>query len=371
MSEYQYYEWQAIDRLLTPEEQSEVDGLSSHIDVTASYAMVDYQWGSFKYSARQVLLDHFDAHLYLANWGSRRLIFRFPKGLLDENAVNAYCVPEYISFETFGDYQVLDFELHEEEGVGWVETHGVLSTFTRLRDDLIRGDFRLLYLAWLKAMTLDPFWKDDTDVEDQSEPPVPAGLNQLAPALSRFIDVFDLDPILVKAAAEASQKYPHTQEHDYGLLVSKLSRDDCNDYLTRLANGETGADHALRKKLMSFIRKKPPKQQEQRTVGQLLKKQEDFHQAEKQRKVEAAKRAHIAKMESLAQYEPEIWTEIDRLLVSYTAKGYDEVTSQLMQLKQLAKFQDTQDVFQTRMQELRVRYKTRSALIGRWDRKGL
>ena len=50
---------------------------------------------------------------------------------------------------------------------------------------------------------------------------------------------------------------------------------------------------------------------------------------------------------------------------------YDEVTSQLMQLKQLAKFQDTQDVFQTRMQELRVRYKTRSALIGRWDRKGL
>ena len=40
MSEYQYYEWQAIDRLLTPEEQLRVDALSSHIEVTASYAML-------------------------------------------------------------------------------------------------------------------------------------------------------------------------------------------------------------------------------------------------------------------------------------------------------------------------------------------
>jgi len=371
MSEYQYYEWQAIDRLLTPEEQSEVDGLSSHIEVTASYAMVDYQWGSFKHNARQVLLRYFDVHLYLANWGSRRLIFRFPQGLLDENAVNAYCVPDHISFETFGNYQVLDLELHDEEGLGWVETNGILSNFTRLRDDLIRGDFRLLYLAWLKAMTLNPYWNEDIEVEDQIEPPVPEGLNQLTPALSRFIDVFDLDPILVKAAADASPKISSSQEHDYGLLVSKLSRDDCDEFLTRLANGETGVDHALRKKLMSFIRQKPMKQRTLRTVGALFSKQEEFHEVEKKRKAEAAQRAHIAKMQSLAQHESEIWAEIDRLLVSYTAKAYDEVTSQLVELKQLAEFQGTQDAFKTRMRELRVRYKSRHALTDRWDRKGL
>jgi hypothetical protein len=371
MSEYQYYEWQAIDRLLTPEEQSEVNGLSSHIDVTASNAMVDYQWGSFKHNARQVLLRYFDAHLYLANWGSRRLIFRFPQGLLDENAVNAYCVLEHISFDSFGEYQVLNLELPDEEGFGWVETHGVLSTFTRLRDDLIRGDFRLLYLAWLKAMALDPFWNEDIEVEDQIEPPVPEGLNQLTPVLSRFIDVFDLDPILVKAAAEASPKILSSQEHDYGVLVSKLSRNDCDDFLTRLANGETGVDHALRKKLMSFIRQKPTKQKEHRSIGELLRKQEEFHEAEKKRKAEAAQRTHIAKMESLAQYGPEMWAEIDRLLVSYTAKVYDEVTSQLIQLKQLANFQGTQDAVKTRMGELRVRYKTRHALMDRWDQKGL
>ncbi len=34
MSEYQYYEFQAIDRLLTEEEQAAVNRLSSHIEVS-------------------------------------------------------------------------------------------------------------------------------------------------------------------------------------------------------------------------------------------------------------------------------------------------------------------------------------------------
>ena len=34
MSEYQYHEWQAVDRVLTPAEQAAVAGLSSHIDVS-------------------------------------------------------------------------------------------------------------------------------------------------------------------------------------------------------------------------------------------------------------------------------------------------------------------------------------------------
>ncbi len=50
MSEYQYYEWQTLDRLLTPEEQAAVNKLSSHIDVTSTRAVVSY-------SSIQVLAD--------------------------------------------------------------------------------------------------------------------------------------------------------------------------------------------------------------------------------------------------------------------------------------------------------------------------
>lgn len=124
MSEYQYHEWQTIDRLLTSEEQATVSQLSSHIDVSPSQAVVTYHWSSFGHDPKQVLLQYFDAYFYMANWGSLHLIFRFPKGLLDEADIEPYCVYEYITFETVGDYQVLELDFSPEEGEGWMEAEG-------------------------------------------------------------------------------------------------------------------------------------------------------------------------------------------------------------------------------------------------------
>jgi hypothetical protein len=36
MSEYQYYEWQTIDRPLSPNEREAVSGLSSHMETATS-----------------------------------------------------------------------------------------------------------------------------------------------------------------------------------------------------------------------------------------------------------------------------------------------------------------------------------------------
>jgi len=52
MTEYQYFEWQTVDRLLTEAEQEAVSDLSSHIDVSASRAVVTYAYGSFKHDPR-------------------------------------------------------------------------------------------------------------------------------------------------------------------------------------------------------------------------------------------------------------------------------------------------------------------------------
>lgn len=90
MSEYQYYEWQTIDRPLSATEQVAVGKLSSHIEVTSTRAWVEYHWSGFKHNPKQILAQYFDAFLYYANWGSQRLAFRFPVGLLDENALQPY-----------------------------------------------------------------------------------------------------------------------------------------------------------------------------------------------------------------------------------------------------------------------------------------
>jgi len=160
LSEYQYHEWQTVDRLLTSEEQAAVNDLSSHIEVSSSRATVIYHWSSFRHDPKRVLLAYFDAYFYLANWGSLRLMFRFPNGLLDAADIEPYCVDECITLETIGEYQVLDLDFNPGDGDGWMEAEADLSHFIGLRADLLEGDYRLLYLAWLKAMTFHGVFDD-------------------------------------------------------------------------------------------------------------------------------------------------------------------------------------------------------------------
>jgi len=147
MSEYQYYEWQTIDRALTAAEQTAVNGLSSHIDVTSTRAWVEYHWGDFKHEPKQVLARYFDAFLYYANWGCQRLAFRFPKGLLDENALQPYLWEYCSELEPVGDCLILDISFPDEDGGHWFEGETRLSALAPLRDDILAGDFRALYLA--------------------------------------------------------------------------------------------------------------------------------------------------------------------------------------------------------------------------------
>jgi hypothetical protein len=76
-------------------------------------------------------------------------------------------------------------------------------------------------------------------------------------------------------------------------------------------------------------------------------------------------------MKALAKREPQVWQEVDRLLESgqKSAAVYDQATAQLEKLKQLAEFQDTRDLFFTRLQQLAQKYSSRSSLIRRWREK--
>ncbi|HLO31483.1 MAG TPA: hypothetical protein VK249_20195 [Anaerolineales bacterium] len=76
-----------------------------------------YEWGDFKHDPTQVLAKYFDAHLYLTNWGTRHLAFRFPKGLVDARAVESYCDEDHVKLKVTGSVQVLEFEMNEEEAL--------------------------------------------------------------------------------------------------------------------------------------------------------------------------------------------------------------------------------------------------------------
>ena len=78
MSEYQYYEFQAVDRPLTREQISVLRAYSSRAQITASSFIVDYSYGGFKGNPEKWLEQYFDAFLYLANWGTHHLMLGLP-----------------------------------------------------------------------------------------------------------------------------------------------------------------------------------------------------------------------------------------------------------------------------------------------------
>src|SRR6266498_3387253 len=203
MSEYQYYEWQTIDRPLTAREQMDVDGLSSHMDtVTSTQAIITYSWGDFKHNPKQVLSRYFDAFLYDSNFGMRKLMFRLPKDLVDTELFQPYLIEDCVMLEEHGKYYVLHIEINDEENsLEWVESEGILSKLTPLREQLLQGDMRMLYLAWLRMISLN----DPEEYEDGPEPPVPPGLKKLNASLQAFTVFLEIDPHLISAAAQTSQ----------------------------------------------------------------------------------------------------------------------------------------------------------------------
>lgn len=83
MSEYQYYEFQCVDRPLTPAEQQMLRDLSSRARVTSTSFSNHYEWGDFRGQPDKLMESCFDLHLYVSNWGTRRLMIRGPKRLIN------------------------------------------------------------------------------------------------------------------------------------------------------------------------------------------------------------------------------------------------------------------------------------------------
>jgi hypothetical protein len=80
----------------------------------------------------------------------------------------------------------------------WDETGGQLAGMVQARSELAAGDLRLLYLAWLLAL------QSIEVADEETEPPVPAGLGNLSASLQAIADFLDIDEDLIAVAAAAS-----------------------------------------------------------------------------------------------------------------------------------------------------------------------
>src|SRR5450755_674868 len=140
MSEYQYYEFQAIDRPLSEADRQALRDLSTRARITATSFTNSYEWGDFKGDPAKLMERWFDLHLYLANWGSRRLMIRLPTRMIDRHLIETFLKEvDCAGLTVTGENLVLDIGLDEvesededlEDGSGW------LASLTPLRGDVL------------------------------------------------------------------------------------------------------------------------------------------------------------------------------------------------------------------------------------------
>ncbi len=369
MSEYQYYEFQAIDKALSKAQQDKVRALSRRAEVDARSARFVYSYGDFRGDEEALMWDYYDAMLYMANWGTRRLLLRLPLAMVDSDAWAAYTVADTITLQAREKALLLELIFQEVDQGGWLEGEGWLASLLELREDLQRGDLRLLYLAWLKAAA-----KHGLLEEDALEPPVPAGLNELSDAHRAFIELFELDPGLVAAAARINLPLPEKtappsladfEENLLGLL---------NEMKTRLSQAvKDGTVEETAAQLKQTLFAKPYGDARsvtgQRTVKQLRElagdAAEQLAAAERQRREAERLRA----LEALAKREPQAWQQVEDLCERKIASAYDEAVALLVQLNELA--QQRGETIDTRLASLLEHWKNRPALLRRLKQRGV
>jgi hypothetical protein len=241
MSEYQYYEFLAVERPLDQRQQAEVRALSTRARVTATSFTNEYHWGNFRGDPRTMMERYYDAHLYLTNWGTHQVMLRLPRALLSLETAEQYCIDPHVAAWISGEHLILDL-ISEDESGDWVESaEDSLSAIVGVRAELAAGDLRPLYLAWLAAYGT---WERDEDAfdydeENNLEPPVPAGLGTLTAPQRALTDFLRLDTDLLTIAAKASPPLAETKDDPRKLAkwIRDLPVGDKDTLLYRVAQG--------------------------------------------------------------------------------------------------------------------------------------
>ena len=108
MSEYQYYEFLAIDKPLTPKQMAELRARSSRASITPTSFVNDYQWGNLKGDPADWMRRYFDAHVYVANWCTCLLYLRVPKSAFDAETLRAFKTKTVFSVEQTKTHWLLE-----------------------------------------------------------------------------------------------------------------------------------------------------------------------------------------------------------------------------------------------------------------------
>lgn len=380
MRGYQYYEFLAIDRPLTADELDELWAISPRATITPVSFTKKYTRGDFKGDPDKLMQRYFDAHVYVANWMRAIFMVRLPMEALTRETAKAAAVPYLLDIEPTRTHWIITWSLGEsenyerfdvEDGLGWMEL------LAPVRDELLCGDLRSLYIGWLAAAG------GETMDDDEMEPICVSGLGDLTASQQALAQFLEVDPYLLAGAGMGSPSAPKAeillQEMD--MWVDALPGEEVHSILKQLLEGKgQQAERSIRNRFAAWRRgfQNNATDASRRTVGelrqnavkarliQLEKRKRDHEQREIERRKE-----HEEYLKTLADDFSKAWASVREPVERGSGWGYDIACRIIVDIAEAYDLFATKEQFQDELKRFMTDYLRRRALIRRLVKAGI
>jgi hypothetical protein len=380
MSEYQYYEFLAIDRPLTEDEIGELRKLSTRATITPVSFANEYNWGNFKGDPEKLMQRYFDVHVYVANWMMAVFMVRLPIEAFSEETAKAMAVPSLLSFKATKTHWIIAWRLEESENYdrfGMEDGRGWMARLAPVRDELLRGDLRSLYIGWLAAVAVEMI--DDGEIE----PLTVSGLGSLTAAQQALVEFLEVDPNLLAGAGMGSAAAPEEEisRQEMDKWIDALPRDEVNSVLQQLLEGKgQQAERSIKNRFAAWRRglNRDRAEASRRTVGELRQNADKARQIRlekqkrdrKQRELQRRKERE-AYLKNLSIDFPKAWESVREPVERGSGRGDDEACRTLLDIAEAYALYATQKEFQRELKEFLAGHMQRKALIQRLVKAGI
>ncbi len=380
MSEYQYYEFLAIDRPLTAEEISVLRALSTRAHITPVSFTNHYEWGDFKGKPDKLMELFFDAHVYVANWMTAVFKVRVPIETIPENTAKAMAAPYVLDFKATKTDWIITWSLNESENYdrfGMENGHGWMARLAPVRDEILSGDMRSLYIGWLSAVTGEMI--DDDEIEPMSM----EGLGRLTAAQKALAEFLEVDEDLLAGTGVGSPA-PQDQEplqEQTDAWLDGLPQDEVTALMKLLLAGKgQQAERALKNCFAAWRRGLQAAKIDvpRRTVGELRKHAEaaerirlEQEKREQERRETKRRKEREAYLRNLSTDLPKMWKSVQQLVERGSSTAYRDACRLLVDLAEAYSVHESRGIFEQELGGFMAGHLRRKALIKRLVKAGI
>ncbi|OHC69416.1 MAG: hypothetical protein A3H93_10435 [Rhodocyclales bacterium RIFCSPLOWO2_02_FULL_63_24] len=261
----------------------------------------------------------------------------------------------------------------DEDGRGW------MGRLAPLRDELLRGDLRPLYLGWLAGVV-----SGEVD-EDSQEPPPPPGLSRLTAAQQSLVEFLEIDRDLLTAAGLGDQQVSFADtdnDAELDVWIAELPNPEREAAIKLLLTGRSQqAERRLKLRFLAWQREQQAvgdPAPHRRTVAELQELAQSAAETRKQQEVVLRRQAEVerqakreAYLRTLAADFERCWTAAHERAERGIASAYDDVKRALVDLADAYSLCSSRVDFDRRLSQFMVKHGKRGALVRRLVESGL